>query len=288
MNDPQPIPSYVSNDKLIANPDEYGGAKTYRVHMHHLDPHGIIAFADSEDEAIDIVADYGYQQGYHGWFVSNDELKDYDLTEGGQVYDGVSFVGHNGDLPIDTSEIAVSELPTHLGRNARALASLRSLAAVGPTAEVTAAIHALEASIWGEESPLDVSAAAKASIDTLTKANIDLLKQLETEQLRNGELELEMAQLKNVDVKLKRNAELEEAQKRLGAGVVNQQFEIIDLREKLDAAVKRANHFDKTLLFLQEKTEDRRAQKKGFSGDEVLGFWRVVLTSRCEAPPFKK
>ncbi len=149
----KPIPSYVSKDFEVANPGDYDSwAHAYLVHMHHLDPHGILVFADCEQDAIDEVADYGEEQGYLGWFIDDSEMADYtQVTDGEERWaDEVMLVGNHG-LPIDGSEIYVTELDG----KAMALARIYAYAAAeraelseGPQGELDELIVTLRAFLW--------------------------------------------------------------------------------------------------------------------------------------------
>lgn len=59
-----------------------------------------LVYADCESDAIDVLADYGQEKGYRGWFIDEQDTDDYDVI----------YAGNNG-LPMDGDELHIK--PAH-------------------------------------------------------------------------------------------------------------------------------------------------------------------------------
>lgn len=131
--DSKPIPSYTSNQHLIANSDtadeDVGNRKLFRVHLHHLDPYGTLVFADDEDYALENCANFYIDQGYDGVFATEN---DYDSPdEFRQAYDDGELHDLNSGHYIPRDEIINNEITDpKLIDAARALSYLRQLPTV--------------------------------------------------------------------------------------------------------------------------------------------------------------
>lgn len=84
---------------IAINPEEHDNQfmKLWRVCPTYYSDFYLV-YADCESDAIDVLADYGQEKGYKGWFVDEQDIADYDVIRAG-----------NNGLPMYAEELHISE-----------------------------------------------------------------------------------------------------------------------------------------------------------------------------------